>query len=350
MIKKILFFAIILIACIAAFNNNTKTSDANSDINYAIADNWVYLETDINEDKPVDVFFVSPTAYNSADPLNMDLNNTSAKASTLGAVNKERGIYDKNARFFSPYYNMVSMRVYALNEADRIPYLDKAYEGVKAAFAYYLANYNNGRPIILAGFSQGADHITRLLKDFFSDETLQSQLVAAYAIGWRVTDKDLADYPHLKMAEGEDDFGVIISFNSEAPHVNSSLMIPKDVKTHPINPLNWRTDSTPADKSLNSGACFTDYDGNILIEVPELTGAYIDEVRGALKVTDVAPDNISNLPLSHPIYPIVVPLLGDGVYHPCDFQFFYRNLQDNVAKRINSYLNFYEGGGRRDEG
>ena len=33
-----------------------------------------------------------------------------------------------------------------------------AYQDVSDAFKYYLENENNGRPIILAGFSQGSDY------------------------------------------------------------------------------------------------------------------------------------------------------------------------------------------------
>ena len=131
----------------------------------------------------------------------------------------------------------------------------------------------------------------------------------------------------MRFAEGEKDTGVLIAFNSEADFIDESIVLPKDVHTLAINPLNWKTDSTPADKSLNLGACFTDYDGNITVETPQLTGAYIDGARGALKVTDVSPAD----------YPGV--LFADGVYHLYDYQFFYRNLQQNVQTRLDSYLN-----------
>ena len=58
-------------------------------------------------------------------------------------------------------------------------------------------------------------------------------------------------------------------------------------KTLIINPLNWKTDGTPADEALNLGACFTDYSRTIAQEIPCLTGAYTGAERGALKVTDV---------------------------------------------------------------
>lgn len=98
-------------------------------------------------------------------------------------------------------------------------------------------------------------------------------------------------------------------FNSEAEHITSSLIIGENEHTYSINPLNWKTDGTPADKSLNMGACFTDYDGNIISEISELTGAYIDEKRGTLKVTDI----------SEADYPVAI--FDEGIFHIYDYQF-----------------------------
>lgn len=227
-----------------------------------------------------------------------------------------------------PALRYFQSNVYALPAEEREPYLALAYEDVKDAFTYYLEHYNEGQPIILAGFSQGADMSIRLLKDCFAEEEVNDLLVACYAIGWSITEEELAEYPHLQFASGEDDTGVIVSFNSEAETVTDSLMIPAGTRTLAINPLNWKTDGTPAGKEENLGACFTDYGGNIVTELPQLTGAYLDLERGALKVTDVTPEE----------YPPVLPIFSDGVYHLYDYQFFYRNLQENVGVRLESYL------------
>ncbi|HIY61547.1 MAG TPA: DUF3089 domain-containing protein [Candidatus Eisenbergiella pullistercoris] len=292
--------------------------------NYSDAANWAYLETE-NTDKTADVFFICPSVYGgSDDACNMSLSDADTKESFVGAINMEKGIYDADSRFFAPYYRQIGLNVYDMPEADREPYLETAYADVRDAFLYYMDNYNEGRPIVLAGFSQGADMCLRLMKDLFDDEALTDQLVACYAIGWRITEEDMAEYPQLKMAAGESDTGVIVSFNSEAEDITDSLVIPEGTKTFAINPLNWKTDSTPADKSQNLGACFTDYSGEITSEIPELTGAYIDETRGALKVPDVSPED----------YPAGLSIFTDGVYHLYDYQFFYRNLQDNVQTRI----------------
>ena len=295
---------------------------------YADSGSWAYLETE-KDGAEADVFFICPSVYQGSDPVyNMPLSDEDAKESFVGAINMEKGIYDEDSRFFAPYYQQIGLSVYEMPEAEREPYLELAYRDIAAAFDYYYETYNNGRPIILAGFSQGADMCIRLMKDCFDEEKLMNQLVACYAIGWRVTEEDVEACPQLQMAQGETDTGVIVSFNSEAVDVTDSLLIPRGTRTFAINPLNWKTDGTPADRSLNKGACFTDYSGEIVREIPQLTGAYLDETRGALKVPDVSPKD----------YPGGLSIFEDGVYHLYDYQFFYRNLQENVEDRLEAFL------------
>lgn len=296
---------------------------------YSQEENWAYLETEVSDPK-ADVFFLCPSVYSGdEDSYNMSLRDKETKASFVGAINMEKGIYDdEDTRFFAPYYQQIGLNVYEMTSQERGPYLEIAFNDVREAFLYYLEHYNEGNPIVLAGFSQGADMCLRLLKDVFEDDSLQERLVACYAIGWQISDEELKNYPQLKMAQNETDTGVIVSFNSEVEFVEDSLMIPEGTSSHAINPLNWKTDGTLADKSLNQGACFTDYEGNITQEIPQFTGAYIDEERGSLKVTDVTAEE----------YPAGLPIFEDGIYHLYDYQFFYRNLQENVDKRIDSYL------------
>lgn len=324
--KKILIvpltFILILSISLSGCSNQTNATD------YSDNSNWSYFETDTT-DTTADVFFVCPTVYfGSDDSYNMELTDEDTKADFLGATNMEKEIYDRDSRFFAPYYRQVGLNVYAMETSDREQYLELAFDDVKNAFEYYYETCNDGRPIILAGFSQGADMCIRLMKELFKDEKIQDQLIACYAIGWRITEEETREYPQLKFAEGESDTGVIISFNSEAESIDHSLPVPKGTRTLAINPLNWKTDSAIADKSLNLGACFTDYDGNIVKEINNLTGAYIDDVRGTLKVTDVTPEE----------YPAGLDIFENGIYHLYDYQFFYRNLQKNVQIRINAYL------------
>lgn len=299
------------------------------EIDYSDPSSWAYFAE--GDDNPADLFLICPTVdMGSEGNLNMDIANEELRASFTGALNMERGIYEDVTVMYAPFYRQMTFPVYEKMIAEEGRHLEIAYSDVEDAFLYYINNLNEGRPFILAGFSQGAQLALMLLEEYFDDEALQDRLIAAYCIGWKVSKEDLEKYPHLKMAEGEDDTGVIISFNSEAENIEASIIVPRGVRTLSINPLNWKTDSTYADRSLNKGACFTDYSGSVTSEIPYLTGAYIDPERGTLRVMDVNPSDYSS------------PLFPDEVYHLYDYQFFFRNLQENVAIRTASWIEQHE--------
>lgn len=292
---------------------------------YSNQDNWAYFA--IGEEKDADLFLICPTV-DMKDEYNMAMDDEKTKRSFTGALNMERGIYEDSTRMYAPFYRQGAMKIYDLEPEEREPYLEFAYKDISAAFSWYLENENNGRPIVLAGFSQGADLCCRLLEEYFGDSDLYDQLVAVYAIGWPVTEDMVNEFPQIRPASSADDTGVVICLDCESPELEESFINPAGQKTFSINPLNWKTDSTPADKTENKGACFTDYSANIKQEVPELCGCYIDEERGTIKVTDVTPEE----------YPPVLPILPEGSYHLYDYQFFFRNLQQNVSDRVNAFV------------
>lgn len=304
---------------------NEEFFDYITSVDYSDNQNWAYWND--GENKQADLFIVCPTVdMGKGGNLTADITDEKYRKSFTGALNMELGIYSDSAAVYAPYYRQATFPVYSMTEEEREKYLEFAYEDVRDAFLYYAENTDIDRPLILAGFSQGSDMVLRLMRDLFDDEKYSSRLAAAYCIGWKLTEEDVKKYPQLIPAEGETDTGVIVTFNSEAESVTGSLLVGENEKTYAINPLNWKTDSTKADKSENLGACFTDYSGQITEEIPKLTGAYIDEKRGALKVTDVSAED----------YP--AKLFEDGIYHLYDYQFFYRNLQENVKTRLNAFM------------
>lgn len=305
----------------------TKEAEAetSASVDYSSADNWVYFG--IGDDKDIDLFLVCPTV-DTLDEEFMSLENDVMKGYFAGALEMERGIYEESARMYAPYYRQMAMNGYELDLTERERRLTIAYKDVSDAFAYYLENENNGRPIILAGFSQGSDMVYRLMEEYFGSEEMQQKLVAAYAIGWACTEDMVKEYPQIKPAQSADDLGVVISFDCEAPEVSETIVNPAGRKAYSINPLNWKTDSTPADKSLNIGSRFMKSNGKIKSEAEQLCGCYIDEERGALKVTDVTAEE----------YPAVIGVFPEGAYHIYDYQFFFMNLQENVKHRVGLYM------------
>ena len=294
-------------------------------LDYSDISNWAYFS--LGNDKPADLFIICTTVDTRSYANALDLNEK-LRGRFVSALDQEKGVYEDVCRIYSPYYRQMSINAYKLDGEDFETAYRNACLDVFAAFRWYLDNENNNRPIILAGFSQGSQLCIELLKEFFGDtpegNALCSRLIAVYAIGWRVTVEDTAQCKNIVPAKGEDDTGVVICYECENGSVDDTIIIPKGVKTYSINPLNWKTDSTPADSSLNLGAVF-ETNGE---PVPGFCGAYINESRGSLTVPDVSTED----------YPPVLDIFPEGCFHLYDIMFFYTNLKNNVALRVDSYI------------
>lgn len=125
--------------------------------------------------------------------------------------------------------------------------INVAYADVKAAFEYYLAHENKGKPIILAGHSQGSLLAEMLVDEFFHEKDLQKQLVAAYLVGWTVFRNKYSQSSHpraVKVCEDRRQVGCVISWRTFAFGGNPRLFLhrdPPDETDRPIctNPLSW---------------------------------------------------------------------------------------------------------------
>ena len=294
-------------------------------IDYGDPASWAYFA--LGEEKDVDVFLIPPTVDTLSPSNSVDLNDK-LKGRFVNALDMERGIFEETCRMYAPYYRQMSINAYGLPADQRIQAREVAYRDIADAFQWYLDNANDGRPVILAGFSQGGELCLEIMKDFYggnSEEAvgLRDRLVAVYAMGWRLTEEMTEEFPQLVPAKGETDTGVVICFDCEDGTIDNTIIIPRGVKSLSINPLNWETDDTMAERTLNKGAVM-EIGG---IPIPEFCGAYIGD-RGQIVVTDIDRDD----------YPPVLDLFPNGSYHLYDYMFFFTNLKDNVALRSDTYL------------
>jgi pimeloyl-ACP methyl ester carboxylesterase len=294
---------------------------------------WVARPADLS--KPVDVFYVYPTIYLEKDPPNMDIDDPQLRENAKGLLTAQAGVYSPYANLFAPFYRQQTAATQSMepNNGGRDAFADPVflvgYRDVERAFQYYLEHFNPDRPFILAGHSQGSMVVIQLLRDHLNDPELQQRMVAAYPIGYTVKTTDFEKYPWMKLARGETDTGVIITYNTQGKHAKGSPVLLNDAVA--INPLNWKTDSTPAPRQENIEAVFfNDGTGEVIEQIPHFAGAYIDPETGALIATDIQT-------------PEKVDLVNMGrwpaeVYHRFDYAFWYNNIKENVKKRIEAYL------------
>ena len=152
-------------------------------LDYSDAQNWVYFGSE-NGETSADVFFIAPSAFGGKEgSYLMDLGNEKGRNNFIGAINMEKGIYDRNTRFYAPLYRQVGYRVYALPEEEAEALKLSAYADVRDAFTYYMQNLNGGRPLILAGFSEGAEMAVRLMKEYFGTSPCKSSWLPAMPSG-----------------------------------------------------------------------------------------------------------------------------------------------------------------------
>ena len=209
--------------------------------------------------------------------------------------------------FYAPFYRHITLDSWATLNEDTINrrYRDVAFVDVQNAFDYYLTHYNNGRPFILAGFSQGGKSVVELLKTL-SEET-RTRLVAAYVLGYKVTPDDVAQAPWIIAAQDSTDTGVTICYNSvsDVKYVKPVTSVPNVMC---INPVNWRTDATPAQL----------HDSITVTLSPEYKVLVLDGYDG------------SSLPN-------ILDILNVGDYHGIEPWLYSECLHRNFKQRIDAY-------------
>ncbi len=299
---------------------------------YAENSHWLSLPQ--SPDKNVDVFYVYPTVYtkvNDTDPLICELNNSMMIQGASVPFSRQATIFDSLANIYAPFYRQADAAgTLFLSSAQKDSLVgDIPYSSIKNAFRYYIKYLNNNRPFILAGHSQGSALLLFLLSDYMADHpAVYKRMIAAYVIGYSVTDTYLSDNPHLSFADSSNDIGVIISYNTEAPQIGEPGNPIVLEGANAINPINWRRDDTLAPASENLGSILWDSLG-VISHVSHFADASLDLSRGVVITSTPDPNQLAP---GNTVF-------GKGVYHRYDYAFFYENLRQNVKDRIAKYLN-----------
>jgi hypothetical protein len=310
-----------------------KAGDKITATDYSNPNNWIETETGGTYD--VDVFYLYPTAWTrgEGEPYLADIDNASMRTKAPVIEAQNTAAFRDSANIYAPFYRQndaawgLSLSPEELREYFRgAPYTDAA-----AAFDYYIENYNNGKPFILASHSQGSSVMNAILQLYMAENPdVYKRMIAAYVIGYSVTTSDLKEYPHLKFAEGATDTGVIISWNTEMPGVTERNPVILDGAIA-INPISWTRDETPATAEQNLPSRVfdaDDTDASKYIDYEHYADAAVDLSRGVVTCSTVNPDEWS-LPGA-----IGWPR---GVYHGGDYELYFHSLKQNVADRIAAY-------------
>ncbi|HTP89096.1 MAG TPA: DUF3089 domain-containing protein [Bryobacteraceae bacterium] len=295
-----------------------------------------------NPTAPVDVLFIHTTTFKDANYVNPETggwlqkpldssrpqvwNQTIADAiqesSATAIANTQVSVFAACCNIYAPFYRQAALpEVLTADPASAERALSVAYSDIEDAFDYYMANLNHGRPFILAGHSQGANLTLWLLEKRMNNPAYMRRMVAAYVIGWSVTQDELNRYPHLEMCNTATQTGCIVSYNSQGPNATTSMARPGAIS---VNPLlsQWTTSNDTAPAALNLGTVLMPPMVPVQTETAQFTGAYNQD--GALILT--------NPPMLPPM------AAASQIYHPYDYALFYRNLEQNAKDRVGAFL------------
>lgn len=270
-----------------------------------------------------DVFFVHPTHYRKTTEWSKGWNATlydpqTNEAVDDGSILNQASIFNAAGRVYAPRYRQANLRVYYQDGKEYAKRaLDVAYTDVLAAFDFYLANYNQGRPIIIASHSQGTTHCKRLLADRFDGKPLQDQLVAAYLVGMPVSKNAYAEIP---VCETPTETGCFVSWRTYRDDFQPKPGYQDTVRNIAVvNPLTWTSNPGVAEKELNKGGVLLNYDKG---PSRELVSA---EIRGAGLFTS-KPQFFGDI------------FFRTKNYHIGDFNLFWVNIRENAVARVEAYL------------
>ena len=266
--------------------------------NYSNNNSWAVLpdnfpdeifqfKNDTNK-KEADVFFIYPTLLEGKNQREWNSNiwDEEIRADVINRpVKYQASAWIDAGNLYVPFYRQAHLRVF--NEKFKVDggkALDLAYNDIKEAFIYYLKNFNEDKPFIIASHSQGTVHAKRLISEFIDGKELQKKLIAAYLVGIKVTEDE---FINIKPMNSPDETGGFVSWNTfklnKYPRSDNYENWFKGGVT--TNPITW-DDSRQAKKESHKGVLSRDLkilpknidikliDGIVWSSLPDVRGKF----------------------------------------------------------------------------
>jgi hypothetical protein len=276
---------------------------------------------DLQSESKIDVFFIHPTTF--LDEKSPEWN-ASTQDSIINhytdywAIRHQATAFNNVGRIFAPRYRQAHIKsYYHLDKGGREAIL-YAYEDVKRAFEYYLENYNEGRPFIIASHSQGTTHASFIIRDFIDKTELRNQLVAAYLVGMSV---DKNTFTNIPPCQNADETGCFVSWQTY-----SDGYLPDDhfnkyrKNAFVVNPITWTTEEEYSN--------FEDHKGILMYNFKTV---YKKSVKAKINTKK----NI--VWIKQPKVPFAF-LKKMTNYHVADYNLYWFNIRENAANRTKHYF------------
>ena len=282
--------------------------------------------------KRVAAFYIHPTTYLKRDRWNAPLDDAESRERAELFVRSQASAFSNAAAVWAPRYRQAAYGAFLLKSEDAKQALDLAYADLSSAFDQFLEQVPASEPIILAGHSQGALHLMRLLQERKAD--LAGRVVAAYVVGWPIS--RTADLPALALpaCASPTQTGCILSWMSFGDPGNPSLILDSWEKSRGangekhrrkdivcVNPISG-AEGAAAPPADNPGTLVPTPDLASAQLVPGAVGAHCE--KGLLELDGEVPS----------LGPYVLP--GNN-YHVYDYALFWGAIARDAARRTEAW-------------
>lgn len=295
---------------------------------------WVPDGYSANPKPRAALFFIHPTSFLERSAWNMPLDNPEANERARLFVRGEASAWNDVAEIWAPKYRQATFGAFLTNQEDAAKALDLAYSDVALAFDEFVRQLPPSQPIFLAGHSQGALHLTRLLREKIAGTPLAKRVVAAYVVGWPISLETDLQALGLPPCTEPDQAGCLLSWQSFAEPADPKLIIDtydattgfngeprKDTRFLCTNPLTGTQDGD-APAQANLGTLFPSDDfATAEIKAGEVPARCAG--RGILLIGD-----------GPKLGPYVLP--GNN-YHVFDISLFWANVRADAARRLAAF-------------
>ncbi|QNM83277.1 DUF3089 domain-containing protein [Sphingomonas sabuli] len=278
------------------------------------------------------VFYIHPTTYLRTDRWNAPYRDANSASRDDLFVRSQASAFNGVGKIWAPRYRQAAYGAFLLDSEDARQALDLAYRDVSAAFDEFLKQAGRDRPIVLAGHSQGALHLIRLLRERHAQ--LGNRLVAAYVVGWPID--TVADLPALGVpaCNAPADTGCVLSWMTFGDPPNPQVLLSQwqdadslaggerqQDQVLCVNPITGkRDDAAPA--SANPGTLVPDATFTSASLNPGVVGARC--TRGLLIADGMLPA----------LGPFV--LFGNN-YHVYDYALFWGAIREDARRRLTAW-------------
>ena len=277
------------------------------------------------------IFFIHPTTYLETDRWNAVLDpGGDTEFRTQLFVRSQASAVNDAGEVWAPRYRQAAYGAFLLKSEDAQKALNLAYADVASAFDQFVKEAGN-RPIILAGHSQGALHLERLIKDKVAGKAIAKRIVAAYIVGWPIS--TTSDLPELGLpaCASPDQAGCILSWMTFGDPPNPDFIFDQWQKTRGFNGGERRRQDAlcvnPISGTENGSAAPQDNPGT-LIPTADLRSASLQRGVAGGHCSDgiVILDGVPP-----PLGSFVLP--GNN-YHVYDYALFWGAIRRDAERRL----------------